>query len=464
MMKTKHFIPLTLLSALATLGACISPQDEPGDCQDCGLQQIALQVQENGGATTRAGRPLYSSQQQQMVDHVALYICYYGNKDGEGNPISGKEDNTIAAVKHLDNWMAESDRYDNGQRYYLSLMGDNRVPEDATYKIYAIGYTYREDESNTTEYTAKGESNSDVNLETYLKGLKEGDKFPENLVLNLSDDKPGEEIFAGTHISDAANSDGLIHTNDAGGFVTTVLLHRQVAGIYMYVTDIPKMDQAKELRLTAACDNDGLVLGHFDSEDYENGKGKGDYVVNGTNAQDGIGNDNRATLCTINLEDWKGENDAWKNAYDADNTNPVFEEGSYFAGCFVIPFAAPDATETDVRSLQLELYGDNDKELQTWPVKLPEGDPQVKGFTRYTWDATNNKFTSTDNVTETQDAFSLLRNHLYCIGSKDADNDTNGDEPQSLSDDTPIILEVIAEWDHIYDMELEPEPGGGTTL
>lgn len=449
MMKTKHFIPLTLLSALATLGACISPQDEPGDCQDCGFQQIALQVQENGGATTRAGRPLYSSQQQQMVDHVALYICYYGNEDDATKP-----DNTIAAVKHLDNWMDESAPYDNGQRYYLSLMGDNRVPEGATYKIYAIGYTHRT--GNETEYTANNK-----NLEDYLKGLKEGDKFPENLVLNLSGE-PDEEIFAGTHVKDAANSDGLIHTNDAGGFVTTVLLHRQVAGIYMYVTDIPKMDQPKELRLTAACDNDGLVLGHFDSEDYENGKGKGDYVVNGTNANTKINNTNRTTLCTITLEDWKGENDAWQNHYDPDNKEPKFAENSYFAGCFVIPFAAPDATGTEsVQSLKLELYGDNDKVLQTWPVKLPDNDPQTNEFNLYTWDK-DKGFTSNMVNTETQDAFSLLRNHLYCIGSKDTDKDTDDDKPQSLSDDTPIILEVIAEWDHIYDMELEPTPGGGT--
>jgi len=430
-MRTNLFIPLFILAALSFLSSCISPQDEASDCNDCNLQQIILQVQENSAATTRAGRPLYSNEPNQLVDHVALFICYYGNAD--------KPDNQIVAVQHITDWEEESTEYDNGRSYHLNLMGSNRVPEgEANYKIYAIGYTDRE--KYKTEYTYDGKS-----LHEYLTELTASSDFPENLTLSLSS-TPGEEIFAGIN----TETNGLIHSNEAGGFTTRVVLHRQVAGVYMYVKDIPQRDQATELRLTAACDNDGLVLGEFDTEDYAQNAKKGKYVVNGTAPN--TNGESRATLCTIDLTEWKDDNDQWQNPYDVSNQHPAFQANSYYAGCFVIPFAAqPD----NALSLQMELYGTDTKPLQTWKVKLPDEDTQVKGFLRYEWK--DGKFVS-GNVTETQEAYSLLRNHLYCIGRKDKDEDTTDDQPISLGNSNEIILKVIAEWDIIYDMQLEPKP------
>ena len=432
-MNLKHLIPLCL--ALSALSSCISPQDEASDCNDCNEQQIILHVEENSGATTRSGRPLYSSEHNQMVDHVALFICYYGNNEAD------KPDNQIVAVQHITDWEQESTEYDNGRRYYLNLMGNNRVPEgEATYKIYAIGYTQRK--SNTSAYTYDGKF-----LHDYLTGLTAGKTFPENLTLSLSlSSTPGEEIFAGIN----TETDGLIHSNEAGGFTTQVVLHRQVAGVYMYVKDIPQRNQATELRLTAFCDNDGLVLGEFDTEDYAQNTKKGKYVVNGTTLD--INGESRATLCSIRLQEWKDDNGQWQNPYDESNRHPAFQVNSYYAGCFVIPFAAPSETGT---TLQMELYGADTTPLQTWKVKLPDEDTQVKGFLRYEWK--DGKFVS-DNVTETQEAYSLLRNHLYCIGRKDKDGDTTDDQPISLGDSNEIILKVIAEWDIIYDMQLEPKP------
>lgn len=437
-MNIKHLIPLCL--ALSALSSCISPQDESSDCNDCNQQQIILQVQENSGATTRSGRPLYSSEHNQMVDHVALFICYYGNNKAD------KPDNQIVAIQHITDWEQESTEYDNGRSYHLNLMGSNRVPEgEANYKIYAIGYTDRE--NYKTDYTVEGEQA----LDTYLNSLKIGTTFPKNLTLSLSN-TPGEEIFAGIN----TEKDGLIHSNEAGGFTTRVVLHRQVAGVYMYVKDIPQRDQATELRLTAACDNDGLVLGEFDTEDYGQNSDKGKYVVNGTTPQEDITASNRATLCTIDLTEWKDDNDQWQNPYDESNQHPAFQPNSYYAGCFVIPFAAPTETGT---TLQMELYGGESQTqtlLKTWNVKLPQDDAQVQtNFTRWTWQ--DNGFTSVQQP-ETQEAYSLLRNHLYCVGTKDKDGSTEDDKPISLSDGNEIILKVMAEWDIIYDMQLEQKP------
>lgn len=435
-MNIKH---LLIFLALSALSSCISPQDESSDCNDCNQQQIILQVQENSAATTRAGRPLYSNEPNQLVDHVALFICYYGNNETD------KPDNQIVAVQHITDWEKESTEYDNGRSYHLNLMGSNRVPEgEATYKIYAIGYTDRE--NYKTEYTAKGQA-----LDTYLNSLQIGNTFHENLTLSLSS-TPGEEIFAGIN----TETNGLIHSNEAGGFTTRVVLHRQVAGVYMYVKDIPQRDQATELRLTASCDNDGLVLGEFDTEDYGQNSGKGKYVVNGTTPQEDITASDRATLCTIDLTEWKDDNGQWQNPYDESNRHPTFQVNSYYAGCFVIPFAAPTETGT---TLQMELYGGESQTqtlLKIWNVKLPQDDAQVQtNFTRWTWQ--DNGFTSVQQP-ETQEAYSLLRNHLYCVGTKDKDGSTEDDKPISLSDGNEIILKVMAEWDIIYDMQLEQKP------
>lgn len=262
-----------------------------------------------------------------------------------------------------------------------------------------------------------------------------GTPSPENLVLTLSE-APGEEIFAGS---------AEFTTSDSGGFYEPITLNRQVAGVYMYVSAIPNIDQAKELRLTAAADNDGLVLGQFDNEDYGQNEGKGNKVVNGTKAKSEEG---RYTLCTINFNEWKDEDENWQNHY----TDATFQKDSYFSSSFVIPFAA----QKEVQSLQMELIDNNGTTAKTWDVNLPEEDISTE---IYTW--SDNGFDINGNITESPTSYCLLRNHLYCIGSKGTDGSTDGDKPQPLDTGQDIQLKVIAEWDYVYDIMLEPTPNNG---
>lgn len=418
-MKTTYLI--SSLLALLTLGSCIAPQDEEIDCQDCREQQIAIRLASDN-ATTRAGRPLYSNQPRQDVDRVMLIFC---------------AGNQIVSTKLIKDWMDISDEYETtdhrGQQCVITLEGSERLPESPTpYTAYAIAYTYKSDQEHTA-YTV-GEENE--GLDAYLTGLDNGDTFSENLVLTLSGE-PGEEIFAG--------SLSPITINESGGFYEPIILNRQVAGVYMYVSAIPDMENAKELRLTAAVDNNGLVLGQFDNEDYGQDSEKGNKVVNGTNPKTGTG---RYTLCSIDFNDWKDDNGAWKNPHAG---KALFQEDSYFNGSFVIPFAA----QTDVQSLQMELIGDDDKTLSTWNVNLPEEDKSTEIYTY-----ANGAFSQNGNITESSTSYCLLRNHLYCIGSKGTDGGTEGDEPQPLDTGQDIQLKVIAEWDYVYDIMLEPTPGG----
>ncbi len=418
-MKTTYLI--SSLLALLTLGSCIAPQDEEIDCQDCREQQIAIRLASDN-ATTRAGRPLYSNQPNQDVDRVMLIFC---------------TGNQIVSTKQVKDWETVSEIYENndgshGRQAVVKLEGADRLAESTTYTVYAIAYTYDENDSeHQTAYKV-----NDQNLNDYLEDLSTGTNSPENLVLNLSE-APGEEIFAGS---------AQFTTSDSGGFYKPITLNRQVAGVYMYVSAIPNIDQAKELRLTAAADNDGLVLGKFDNEDYGQDKEEGFKVVNGTTPNTTADANGRYTLCTIDFKDWKNEDGSWKNPY----TDATFEKDSYFSGSFVIPFAA----KKDIQSLQMELIGNDNTELKSWKVNLPEEDRSTE---IYTW--SDNGFSINSSITESTTSYCLLRNHLYCIGSKGTDGGTDGDDPQPLDTGQDIQLKVIAEWDYVYDIMLEPTPG-----
>ena len=178
--------------------------------------------------------------------------------------------------------------------------------------------------------------------------------------------------------------------------------------------------------------------------------------MNGTAPASGEG---RFELCSINLNEWKGTDSNWKNPYEG---KADFQKDTYYAGCFVIPFSA-----TGEQSLQIERYEGNTK-AQIWDVNLPDAPKSI-----WAWNATNNNFgNAAQNVTESETSYSLLRNHLYCIGTRGQDtfedpSEPGGEEPTPPSDDnpeslkgegSPIILKVLDNWDRLYDMELEPTP------
>ena len=444
MIKTKYF--LLALWTLCSLGACIAPDNDDDNCQECREQQILLQLASDK-ATTRAGRPLTSNQPAQDVDRVALIIC-------------DATDNSIVTAKLVTDWMSNSIEYDTnnhrGRQDRVKLDEDERL-EAGTYKLYAIAYTYKSVQDHTAYTIAEGTETAGLN--EYFEGLvgnHSGKTFTENFTLHLSN-TPGEEIFAGSVAS---------FTVTSAGFNVTIVLNRQVAGTYMYVKDIPYYDNLTKLRLVPATDNDGLVLGQFANEDIANNGAatKGLYVMNGTEtAQTTI------PLCEINLQDWfsngsitKDENsnlistDNWQQATDLP-TGMKVEEGSFFAGNFVIPFAA--STSGDEKSLSIQLVSEdegNEKVEKEWTVKLPANDLNKQQGIVYYWDETNSKFENNKTITESVTNYSLLRNHLYCIGNKGTTDGTEDDEPQSLDNRQELLLQVIAEWDVVYDMVLEP--------
>ena len=448
-MKRTYLTYLTFACILGTFTSCTQNEmpEAGGDTagtEESAVQRIGIQLASDNGndGLARAGRPLYSNQPAQMVDKVALVIC--------------NDAKQVVVCKLVDDWETVSKVYEtsgHGRKAVIELNEVERLPAtSANYTLYAIGYTSRE--GNQTDYTVK---TSGKTLDDYFSSLK-GDTFDPNLVLHL-DDESGEEIFAGS-VS--------FTTYASGGFDNTVVLNRQVAGTYVYVKDVPYIDGASILRLTASADNDGLVLGEFANENIEeNGKGTGKYVMNGTDPKS---SGTPYTVCEIDLSQWmRGGQiqkdgtlvavDKWQIPSQY-NEKATFKKGSFYSGSFLIPFAAV----SDQQSLTLGLYKESvSKPVKTWNVNLSQSDVNKQSNVIWHWDSSQSKFqnpSGTTPVAESKNSYSVLRNHLYCIGRRDKDDQESSDkdEPQALEDVTELIIKVIADWDVVYDMILEPEP------
>lgn len=451
-MKKNYLLGMALIASLSFYSCdkeVVYVQDGNGvESVADGAQIITLQVENGGdGLATRAGRPLFGAEAKQTIENVKLWIC-----DGTGN---------VKYVKEISAWNTDSvstvyTTGGHGRQTTIELTDADKLAA-GTYQIYAVGY------SATSDY--------DLTKVTEVKKTEEGGgkyTFSENMVLPIKGDatnKIGEEIFAGQME---------LTVEQGKGFKKPIVLNRQVAGAFAYVKDIPYMEGAKYLKLVASAQNQSLVLGNFNSFDLT-GNGSGNdanvkYVVNGTNGKSGS---DTCVISTIDLNKWftaikddnkdnlidAGEN--WKNPYSSDGEgHPTFQKGSAFGGEFVIPFAHVDGKQT----LTLQLTNAGGKVLRSWKVNLGSTDVQLNQTIIYwnsNWDST---------ITDTSaNTYSLVRNHLYGIGTRmndeanpgkpgvdpDPDPKNPNDKPESLNNKQELVLKVNDNWEVIHGMELD---------
>ena len=450
-MKKNYLLGMALIASLS-FNSCtkeiVYVQDGTGvESVADGAQIITLQVENGGdGLATRAGRPLYSAEAKQTIENVKLWICDNDGKVVYVKEISEWNDNKVSTVYTTGG---------HGRQTTIELTDADKLAA-GTYKIYAVGYS----------------NNSDYTLDAVTSVAKEG-TFKENMVLPIKDgatNKIGEEIFAGQM--------GLT-VEQGKGFKEPVVLNRQVAGAFAYVKDIPFMEGARYLKLMASAQNESLVLGNFNSFDLTgNGSGNGEnvkYVVNGTSGKsDG---DYAYVISTIDLNEWfttikdeDGDNliDAgynWKNPYSSiGEGHPTFQKGSAFGGEFVIPFAHVDGKQT----LTLQLTNAGGDVLRSWKVNLGSSDEQLKQ-TITCWNNSEAKDWSTSLSGESSSTYSLVRNHLYGIGTRmndeadpeqpgvdpDPDPEDPDDKPESLNNKQELVLKVNDNWEVIHGMELD---------
>lgn len=257
-MKKGMFFALAASSLL--FGACSSDDAVVSTVgQNEAVQKIVLQVASSGdGLTTRAGRPLYSSQALQTIQHVRVLIYNSATK-------------AIVKDEQLD-W-TKSDTYDNhGRKLTLTYKDDKRL-SGGNYKVMAVGYS---DDSNYNYLL-------DVTSKTALTGTY------SDITATLKAGKVAEEVFAG---------DAALTINDNKQITTltpgeenrlAVTLHRQVAGSFGYFQNIPAKvggKEAKTLRLVVRDKNDVLTFKDFNSSFTATGATGSTikYCVNGSNS------------------------------------------------------------------------------------------------------------------------------------------------------------------------------------
>ena len=452
-MKKGMFFALAASSLL--FGACSSDDAVVNtDGQNEAVQQIVLQVASSGdGLTTRAGRPLYSSQALQTIQNVRVLIY---NADTKAIVKDEKKD-----------WKTSTTYTNHGRELTLTYKGDDRLPA-GNYKVMAVGY------SDNSDYT--------YDLNVAGKDALTDKTYSRDITATLNSGKVAEEVFAG---------DAALTINDNKQITTltpgeenrlAVTLHRQVAGSFGYFQNIPAKvggKKAKTLRLVVRDKNDMLTFKDFNSSFTATGEAGSTikYYVNGSkstgaaltpNAHFNNDNgDNGYVLYSIDLNTWfpQGDenNDGLLNAEDKswkrpDDVKTQVVTGSVFGSNFVIPFKYTDGKNT----MELQLLDADNKIIKTWTVSIPQSDVNNDGNKGLT-DASNS-------------IFNVVRNHMYNLGVKTSNGtktdpdpsnpnpdpkpdpkpnpEPGTDQPEDLNKFQHLILKVNDNWEVIHNMEL----------
>ncbi|MBP3470976.1 MAG: hypothetical protein J6K41_01900 [Paraprevotella sp.] len=495
-MKKNYLSSACLLAgAVVMFSSCSSDEDiivaNEGNAKAEPVQTITLAVANTGDnfLSTRANRPLYSTEAKQDINKVKVVI--YKLEDGVGT--YGAK--TIVAEKTFTPWMngGVSSTYSNGSKGHgrqasWTLSTADMIKEEGKYLAYAVGY-------NDEEYTAIG---------TFDGVNKENSSFTFPLNVEQPADATIKEVFAGSTVFEVKNNNNGDTNVEAYEFNVSLTLHRQVAGIVGYFSNIPVKGNAdyaektgKTLRLVASNKTVNAVFAGFNSE-YIGGEGKPvenddkvQYVVNGYNKEAGVPafdakfySDDQATkandaytVYTVNLADWfTGENmdtnndgllnekDTWTNALKEKGAN--VKAGTALAGKFMFPFTAVE----DRATLQLQLLSGDGTIIRIWNIRLTASAGSSDSQIGQKVSLVNALGVVTQNgVEENNINYSIVRNHLYSVGTRGAgdnpdpdpedpdgpvDPDNPDDKPQDLNNES-LILRVNDNWEMIHNMEVD---------
>ena len=415
--------------------------------QNEAVQQIVLQVASSGdGLSTRAGRPLYSSEALQTIQNVCVVIY--------------KDDATKTIVKKVKKDWTESSNYGNhGRQLTLTFKGNDRL-EKGDYKVMAVGYSNDSDYGYSLDVTSnEALTGSYSDLTATLKAGK----------------KDAEEVFAGDADLKIGVDKNITNFTSGEKNGVAVTLHRQVAGSFGYFQNIPASvngEAAATLRLVVRGKNDKLTFNNFNSSFTTTGNTI-KYYVNGSTST-GVAlakdakfnnNDEGYVLYSIDLKKWfpsldvNGDGvlnaqDTWQHPSDV-KTQVV--KGSVFGSNFVIPFALTEGKNT----MELQLLDAEGNIIKFWTVSIPSTDvnsDETKGVTD-----------------ENASIFNVVRNHMYNLGVKTSNGttttpdpshptpdpdpdkptpDPGKDEPEDLTKSQNLILKVNDNWEAIHKMEL----------
>ncbi len=486
MKKNVFFYGALALGMAGSLASCSSDDDfmagsVPGGNTAAAGQVIEIAVENAGnGIGSRAGRPLNSSEAKQNIDHVKVIVT--------------DASNNVVADTLITDWMTSSavtnydDASGHGRKIRFTLANSNAITAKGKYTVYAIGY------NQSSAYGVKPNGGSTMSLASYLNSVGNGTyslrggngytiendtkesikTFKKDLVLIQNTDYAyADEVFAGSTTLDLTSNTK---------FSQGVTLHRQVAGIFTYVKNVPYMyttngntitDEGDILQLVAVKKNKNLVLGQFYNTTLGN-NGEDNIlqnVVNGTEEDD-----NEYVVYEIKLDEWFNKlqdvnNDGVIDRYEykvatadaegeykegdliEDKEKPIwhaplrgagqrfenvgFVKGSVFGGEFIIPFKA---TATGDYTFELRLVSKEEdgttikKTYRTWSISLPTDDILTTDDTWSYWNGS--EFTAPGAAAnESRAKYSVLRNHLYGVGVKSMELPNTGDPGDPDPDD-----------------------------
>lgn len=429
-----------LFSACSSDDAVVSTEG-----QNEAVQQIVLQVASSGdGLTTRAGRPLYSSQALQTIQHVRVLIYNTATK-------------AIVKDENKD-WKTSTTYTNHGRELTLTYKGEQRLGE-GNYKVMAVGY------SDNSDYT--------YDLNVAGKDALTGKTYSSDITATLNSGKVPEEVFAGDADLKIGTDKKITNLTPGEDDGVAVTLHRQVAGSFGYFSNIPARvngKDAKTLRLVVRGKNDKLTFNNFNSS-FTTTNNNIEYYVNGStstgaplatdakfyNKEDGY------VLYSIDLNEWfkNGDtnhdgvltnDDGWTHPT---NVRTTIVKGSVFGSSFIIPFALTHEKST----MELQLLDAEGNIIKTWTVSIPTSDvndDDTKGA-----------------IDESASIFNVVRNHMYNLGVKpsnganpdpsnpdpepkpDPDPDKpDPDKPEDLTKSQNLILKVNDNWEAIHQMVL----------
>lgn len=431
-----------LFSACSSDDAVVSTEG-----QNEAVQQIVLQVASSGdGLTTRAGRPLYSSQALQTIQNVRVLIY---NADTKAIVKDEKKD-----------WKTSTTYTNHGRELTLTYKGDQRL-EKGNYKVMAVGY------SDNSDYNYS----LDVTSTDALTG-----KYSD-ITATLKAGKVAEEVFAGDAALTIGTDKKITNLTNGEENGVAVTLHRQVAGSFGYFQNIPASVNGKAaatLRLVVRDKNDKLTFNNFNSSFTTTGNTIKHYVNGSKSTDAALTSDaqfkdggNGYVLYSIDLNTWfpggdqnkdgllNAEDTNWKHP---DGVKTQVVKGSVFGSNFVIPFALTHEKST----MELQLLDAAGDIIKTWTVSIPAKDVNT--------DATNGNVAD-----ESASIFNVVRNHMYNLGVKpsnggkkdpdpsnpdpepkpDPDPDKpDPDKPEDLSKSQNLILKVNDNWEAIHQMVL----------
>ena len=206
---------------VSALAACTSETPNPADGGNAAenVQKLVINLSDGGDRlTTRAGRPLHSSEPGQWVQHVTLYVT---NEQG------------IVLQKEIDEHVwANAVDYSNGKQLEVTFRATEGEQLPAgDYTVYAVAF------SKETDYRITPEPNSNPEINAIEDGqinpsLVQSFDFTKTFsaVLN-SGVVDAEEIFAGVAkvtATTVGENNCLVHTKEVSDEVTAVYEKKEV--------------------------------------------------------------------------------------------------------------------------------------------------------------------------------------------------------------------------------------------